>query len=140
MDNVAVIVVLAVVLVLAFIGVIFISWTSRKSPLLYKAKYQAKWLAIENAVDKDMPASWHVAVMDADKLLDQALRDRRFGGKTMGERMKAAGKAWSNANHVWSAHKIRNQLAHESDYKLSYDVTRRALVAFRQALKDLGAI
>ncbi len=81
-----------------------------------------------------------MVLLNADKLLDQALKERGFSGNTMGERMKSANKIWSNANHVWGAHKLRNQIAHESEIKVSLNMTRRALASFRQALKDLGAI
>jgi hypothetical protein len=79
-------------------------------------------------------------VLNADKLLDQALRERGVKGETMGERMKTARESWSNANGVWTAHKLRNQIAHESEVQVSYDDARRALANFKQALKDIGAI
>jgi hypothetical protein len=69
-----------------------------------------------------------------------ALRERKFRGKAMGERMKSAQQVWSNANHVWAAHKIRNRIAHEPDMHLTYDIAARSLAAYKQALKDLGAI
>ena len=103
-------------------------------------KFRARWLAIENSLDKESAPSWQLAILNADKLVDKALRDSRYKGETMGERMKAAGKVWSNANHIWGAHKIRNHIAHESDVKINYDIARRALAAYKQALKDLGAI
>jgi transposase len=58
----------------------------------------------------------------------------------MGERMKTIKDTWSNANNVWTAHKLRNQIAHETDVSVGYDDARRALSGFKQALKDLGAI
>lgn len=131
---------LIVVFIGAVIAVIFLMVSSKNGPRLNVNRYQTQWLAIENGVSRGNQASWQVAIMSADKLLDQALRDRRFKGQTMGERMKSAIKTWSNANHVWSAHKIRNQLAHEVDTQLSYDTTLRSLSAFKQGLKDLGAI
>lgn len=58
----------------------------------------------------------------------------------MGERMKSAQNAWSHPNHIWG-HKIRNRLAHDIEVKLSYTIfALRALSAYKQALKDLGAI
>ena len=114
--------------------------TFKSSFQLNVSRFQTKWLEIENSIAKDNPASWQVAIFNADKLVDSALKERRFKGQTMGERMKAAQKTWSNANYIWSAHKIRNQLAHESDMKLTYELTLRSLSAFKQALKDLGAI
>lgn len=131
---------LAAILLAAVIGVVYLSLATKRRPILDQAKYQAHWLEIEHSVQRDNSASWQLAIMNADKLLDQALRERRFSGKTMGERMKVAQSSWKNANHVWSAHKIRNQLAHETTVHITYDITLRALAAYKQGLKDLGAI
>lgn len=131
---------LVAILIVAVVGVVYLAFATKKRPILDQSKYQAHWLEIEHGVTRDNPASWQLAIMNADKLLDQALRERRFGGKTMGERMKLAQSTWSNANHVWSAHKIRNQLAHETNARVTYDTTLRALSAYKQGLKDLGAI
>lgn len=140
MDNPGQVLLLIAILIIAVVGAVYLAFATKRRPILDQAKYQAHWLEIEHSVSKDNPGSWQLAIMNADKLLDQALRERRFGGKTMGERMKAAQSLWKNANHVWSAHKIRNQLAHETDARVNYDITLRALSAFKQGLKDLGAI
>jgi hypothetical protein len=81
-----------------------------------------------------------MTILNADKLLDLALKERGIKGETMGERMKNAKDTWKNANAVWGAHKLRNQIAHEADIRVGYDDTRRALAGFKQALKDVGAI
>lgn len=129
----------AVALVLGGLALAFLTLRGGRK-YLDTEKYRSKWLAIEQQVQRDNEASCHVAILNADKLLDTALKERGFSGNTMGERMKSAKATWSNANHVWTAHKIRNQIAHEPDVKVSYDATRRALAAFKQALKDVGAI
>ena len=128
------------VLIAAVIGVIYLLFSSKATPTLNKHKYQAKWLSIEHSIKRDHPSSYPMAVLNADKLVDQALRERRIKGETMGERMKSAGNIWKNPNHVWGAHKVRNQLAHEANFQISYETAIRALSAFKQALKDLGAI
>lgn len=131
---------LVVVLIVAVIAVIFLLVSSKNGPKLNVTRYQTQWLAIENSVSRDNNASWQVAIFNADKLVDQALRESRYKGETMGERMKSAQNTWRNANHIWGAHKIRNQLAHEVSTQLTYETTLRSLSAFKQALKDLGAI
>lgn len=103
-------------------------------------KYRSEWMRIEQTVARDNESSWHLAILNADKLLDKALRERGFKGQTMGERMKSAKDTWKNTNHVWTAHKLRNQIAHETNAKVTYDTTRRALEAYKQGLKDMGAI
>lgn len=138
--NPAGIFILVAVLLAAVVGVIYLVFASKTGPKLNVSRFQTRWLEIENSISRDNSASWQLAILNADKLVDQALRDRRFKGQTMGERMKSAEKVWKNPNHIWGAHKIRNQLAHETDAKLNYETALRALTAFKQALKDLGAI
>lgn len=103
-------------------------------------EYQTRWLKIKNSLVRGDERSYAFAVMEADKLLDRALRELGIPGKTMGERMKRVGNRFSEVNRVWGAHKIRNQLAHEQDFTVDYETANRALASFRQALKDLGAI
>ncbi len=139
-NNPAGIFILVAVLLAAIVGVVYLMVTSKHGSQLNVQRYQTKWLEIENSVTRYNADSWQLAIMNADKLLDQALRERRFKGQTMGERMKSAQKVWKNANYLWGAHKIRNQLAHEVNANVTYDITLRSLSAFKQGLKDLGAI
>ena len=138
-DSLMIIFLISIVLIGA--GILVLVTQGRKtSPSLDVQRYRSNWLKIERQLVKDQEATYHMAILNADKLLDQALRQRKFKGDTMGERMKSAQTTWSSANNVWSAHKIRNQIAHEPDVKVRYDDARRALAAFKQGLKDVGAI
>lgn len=128
------------VLIVGVILVLFVTFGRKSTPRLDTQKYQSSWLAIENSLQRDNPSSYHLAVLEADKLVDQALRELHLRGENMGERMKSAQKIWKHANNVWSAHKVRNRLAHETGAKLGHDEAMKALSAFKQALKDLGAI
>lgn len=103
-------------------------------------RYRVKYLEIENHLKRDEPSSYHLTVLNADKLVDQALRERGTSGKTMGERLKNSVSLYSDRNGIWTAHKLRNQIAHEPDVTVSYDDARYALANFKRALKDLGAI
>lgn len=84
--------------------------------------------------------TWPLAIINADKLLDEALKKSNFKGKTMGERLVAAQRSLSDNDGVWFAHKLRNKLVHESDTKLLEVDVKEALLALRQALRDLGAL
>jgi hypothetical protein len=130
-----------VVIVLVGGGILFIIAHGRKGgTVLDQERYRTSWLQIERQLIRDEQSSSHLVLLNADKLLDQALRQRGFKGNTMGERMKAARDSWSNRDAIWSAHKLRNRVAHEPDVTIGYDDARRALSAFRQGLKDVGAI
>ncbi|HRN97281.1 MAG TPA: hypothetical protein PLZ58_02430 [Candidatus Saccharibacteria bacterium] len=118
----------------------FIGFNRKGSRQLDVEKYRVKWLKIEQCLKRSEPSSCSLAILEADKLVDQALKDRGFVGDTMGERMKYASKVFSDRNGVWAAHKLRNKLAHETDFTVSYDQARQALAGFKKALKDVGAI
>ena len=128
--------------ILIFGGLLFvvISLAKNSPRSLDQNKYRSRWMGIESRLQKDDENSYTVCIFEADKLLDQALRDRGMSGKTMGERMKQFQGKWTNGNGVWAAHKLRNKLAHEADARVDYERTRQALVAFKQGLKDVGAI
>lgn len=128
---------LAGILIVGALLYIIISFAKRPSKLDVE-KYREQWLKIEKAFDKNDVNTYSMAVLNADSLLDRALKDKGISGATMGERMKQA--SWSNADSVWAAHKLRNRIAHEHDTKLEYRQARLALNSFKQALKDLGAI
>ncbi len=135
--------VVLLILAIIFIGIlvfIAITITGNKAYEFDKEEYQADFLAIENSLSKDNELSFNAAVVEADKLLDKALMEMGLPGKTMGERMKAASNKFSSNNSVWYAHKMRNAIAHERNFKVDYNKASHALKAYRQALKDLGAI
>jgi len=123
-------------------GMLFavITFTKKGQTQLDVDKYRLRWLKVEQQLKRDEAASYHLTVLEADKLLDLALRERGAKGGTMGERMKSEKDIWSNRNAIWTAHKLRNQIAHEADVNISYDDARRALASFKQGLKDVGAI
>jgi len=139
-SSISVIFFLAAILIFGALLFAVITLTKRNPKGLDVEKYRTRWMTIEQQLKRDEITSYSMCVLNADTLLDQAMKDRGIQGTTMGERMKQLQKTWSNANNVWTAHKLRNQIAHEPEVRLDYDGTRRALAAFKQALKDVGAI
>lgn len=129
---------LAAILIVGAILFAVITMTRGGAHSLDVDKYRLKWLQIEQKLSRDDALTHQLSVLNADKLLDQALREKGVQGATMGERMKVT--KWSNADVVWSAHKLRNRIAHESDVVVEYEAARRALAGFKQGLKDVGAI
>lgn len=101
--------------------------------------YHEQWAGLE-AQSKDGNAGAMLAVVNADKLLDKAMRDRGFKGETMGERLKKHATSFSDINAIWSAHKLRNRIAHDTGVKLTQTEIERALSQFKAGLKNLGAL
>ena len=126
-----------IVAVLIFIAILL---TGKRGHHFNVEAYQTRFLEIENHFKKETPATYSVAVINADKLLDKAMNEMGLPGKTMGERLKKADGRFSDINAVWRAHKLRNAIAHETDFEVGYKQASDALAIYKQALKDLGAI
>ena len=123
--------------VLVFLAILA---TSRRPHKFNREKDQSDFLAIETSLEKDNRASYNMALISADKLLDRALFETGVNGKTMGDRLKKSGEKFTELNSVWYAHKLRNRIAHEPGFSIEYSAARHALAVYKQALQDLGAI
>lgn len=127
---------IAVFLILTFLLVayVFFKVARRKGFSAKEMQYiQSHWIIIIDSFDSH-PKN---AIMDADKLLDYALGKHGFEGN-LGEKLKKAGPRFKDLNGVWSAHKLRNRVAHELG-EIDKDEAKRALKRFKSALNDLGA-
>jgi hypothetical protein len=110
----------------------------RKPSSLNKEHFKQRWQAAQALCARE--ETWPLAVINADKLLDEALKKMKYRGKTMGERLVAAQHEITNNDTVWYGHKLRNKLVHEEMKKLRKQDVMEALIGFREALKDLGAL
>lgn len=129
---------LAVILLVAVALFAGIGGLNKKRSGLDHAYFESQWKNIES-LKANGGAGWQLAIMEADKLLDHALKARGVSGQTMGDRLKTARGSFMNNNAVWQAHKLRNRLAHEQNVPLNAITVDQALRGFKAALKDLGA-
>jgi len=99
-----------------------------------------RWREVEQMLRQPGELGRKMAVIEADKLLDQALKSISMPGTTLGERLKFAAYKYPDLREVWWAHRLRNQLAHESSTHLDEGMARKALAQFKRALERLGAL
>ena len=118
---------------------VVIALTRRPGRILNQEKYREKWLRLMNEMDDKNQSSLAIAVLNADRLLDEALRERGVAGETLGERLKNGKELFSDRQGVWEAHKLRNRIAHE-EIKMNAKQARKAMSGFKTALKDVGAL
>lgn len=124
-----------VILVVLFGSSIIVRRSRRNSKY---ASFKPRWQEVQKLCGKS--DTWPMAVINADKLLDDALKLGGFKGKTMGERLVAAQRTLSDNDGVWFGHKLRNKLVHEDMSKLPKEDVQIALKGLRQALIDLGML
>lgn len=97
----------------------------------------ARWAQIEEMTKAGDTMQLKLAVMEADKLLDHALKAMAMSGMTLGERLKFAAYKYPRINDVWWAHRLRNQLVHESSFYLDPSMGKKAVEQYRKALQML---
>ena len=123
-------------LVLAFI-VGIVTYIRRHKGMNAK-HFTARWIELQkNCATRK---TWPMAIIDADNLLDDALKARKYKGKTPGERLVAAQHELTANEAVWFGHKFRASIESKDVRKLKKKDVLDALLGFRQALKDLGVL
>jgi len=123
-------------IIFAIIILVFINLVGRPVPKgVDKQYFQNEWGdIIELAKEqKTKPMS----IINADRLLDEALRSIGFSGNTMAERLVSAKQHLRDRNSVWGAHRLRNKIVHESLHEPSDKEIQNALKGYYQAFKDL---
>ena len=124
-----------IIVTLAAVTLLYMGWSLQNrrrklSPQVQK-KIMVLWGAMEQMHD---PAR---KVMEADAIFDRALKELGYEG-ALGDKLKAAGPRISNLDAVWSAHKLRNRLAHEPGGAVCDSEVKGALRAFEKAIRSLS--
>jgi hypothetical protein len=103
--------------------------------------HNARWNEIEKHINSTREAEWKFAVIEADKLVDETLKEAEFPGETMGDRlMNIQPGQLTTLQGLWEAHKIRNRLVHDVNYFLRYTEAKRAVSLYEKTLKELEAL
>ncbi len=102
-----------------------------------------KWPQIDQALLSKNPSSLKQAVIEADKIVDFVLKQLYPDTETMGERLKLAKEKFLNNkisyDDLWYAHKIRNELVHNTNFNLPSFEVESIIAKFAKGLELLGA-
>lgn len=123
-------VILLIVLAAAVLAIVW--WMTRKRtlPAAVRSRLMGAFAQLGQLPDP------HRRILDAEKILDQALTALGFSG-TFGEKLTKAGPRFSDVESVWRAHKLRNRIAHEVGITIGAPDADRAVAAFRRGVEDL---
>lgn len=126
---------------------LLVSWPIRlmlgKRPSrLDQAYYSGHWETIRGYITQGDAQHLQQAVVEADKLLDHAMRELHLPGSSFADRLRSAESRMSQETYqmVWQSHKLRNQIAHEVGYTIGQSEAETALMGFRRGLQSLGAL
>lgn len=99
------------------------------------------WEKVMTLIGSDNPNDWKFAIIEADKMLEIVVNTFSVPGDNMGEKMKNIERGdFQTIDQAWQAHKVRNRIAHESNFHISQREARMAINNFEQVFREFDFI
>lgn len=101
-----------------------------------------KWQDILRHIESDNPNDWKLAIIEADIVLEDLLREHGYAGTTIGEKLKSASpQSFLTLDDAWAAHRTRNQIAHgDPDFVLTHKLARDAIHQYERVFTEFGYV
>jgi hypothetical protein len=121
-------------------------WFKTASSFLLTAAFPKRhlnksWQKILLRLSKNDEANLRLALIEADNLFDDLLKQIRLPGESMADRLKYLDSSQiSNIDEIWRAHKLRNIIVHNSEYPITRNEIEFGVRAYEKALKELEFI
>ena len=101
-----------------------------------------RWEKVLARLSTDSESEWKLAVIEADAMLDELVRSAfPHAGDNLGDRLKNIEPSdFITLQDAWDAHKTRNNLAHNSEARLSEREARIAIEGYRKVFEEFHFI
>lgn len=100
-----------------------------------------QWENLLKYLESDNSSDWKLAILEADKLLDEMVEKMGYPGSNLGERLKVIEPSdFITLQAAWDAHKVRNQIAHEPQYQLTQREARKTIDLFEKVFREFHYI
>lgn len=101
----------------------------------------ARWRRVAKRAERGTSSEMKLAILEADKMLDDVLKRLGFLGETVEERLKSVPQDYiTNREALLKAHILRNDIVHDPNYNLSPSQVKEAIEAYETALKELEIV
>lgn len=112
-----------------------------KAPLFDTKLFADRFARIMKGAPKAPPQSYVLAIIEADKLVDDALKTSGLQGEHMADRLeKLRVEDYPTLDRLWRAHRVRNELVHTPDFGIDEGDAKDVLKVYEKFLKELGAL
>ena len=106
-----------------------------------KKEIKKRWEAIEKYLSDKNESFWKVAILEADKLVDEVLTGFGYQGKNLGEKLAQVNEnQLEHYQELKEAHQVRNRIIQEKDYKLSREEARKIVNIYGQYLQTVNLL
>lgn len=101
-----------------------------------------RWEKVIDLVNSDNQSDWRLAIIEAEVILEEGLKDRGYPGNSVGDMLKAVAPGdIVNIDAAWEAHKVRNRIAHSgSNFDLNGREAQRTIALYEAVLSEMKLI
>lgn len=105
-----------------------------------QSKVSKKWQKIKKRLEKDNEAEYKLALIEADKMLDDILKKMGYGEESLNEKLKRLSLSdVSNLEELLKANDICQNIIRDPDYRLDKEKAEEIIGIFEKSFKDLEA-
>ncbi len=99
------------------------------------------WKQILKRLHSKDQLQWKLAIMEADKILDEILKMAGYKGEIMDDRLKSLTAAQlSNLEDIKNAHRVRRQISQNPDFQITQNEAAAVIKVYNQAFAELHLI
>ncbi len=101
-----------------------------------------RWHYIQTLIESPNESDWRVAIIEADSMMEEILKEKGIAGSTVSELLEGAKESgYRSIQDAWDAHLVRNQIAHQgSDFPISQIEGRRVIKMFQNFFEELRVV
>ncbi|MCK4520549.1 hypothetical protein KAT95_01640 [Candidatus Parcubacteria bacterium] len=104
-------------------------------------KFTKSWQRISKKLKTREEPEYKLAIIEADTTLDDILEEVGYKGEKFEDKIdKVSPVVISNKEEILEAHKIRNSIVYNPNYKVEFEEAERILEIYKKALSDLGIL
>ena len=104
-------------------------------------KLREVWEKIVKKLETEIESESKLAIIEADEMLEKVLKEMGFKGESSGERInQLTSDLVSNLDSLKEAHRVRNNIIHDQNFRLSLAEAKKLLEIYQKTLKDLEVI
>jgi preprotein translocase subunit Sss1 len=99
-----------------------------------------RWGKIKKKIERSsVEAKWKICLIEAQKFLDQALKEVGYGESKLDEKLRQLTQTdVSNLTQLLEAHQICQDIVRDPDYRLTKEKAQEVIDVFEKALTELG--
>ncbi len=110
-------------------------------PRIGKSKYIPKWQSIQRRLDEKTVSGGKLALIEADKMLDEILEKLGYGGKDVSEKIKGIKPGQLvGIEDMLETQVLHDKIIEDPAYETSFEEIRAALQVYERIFRGLNII